>query len=85
MINFGALLGFAMVNVSVFAHYWVKEGNRGPAAVFKYIVLPACGTIICMALWVNLGMWAMIIGFIWMAIGVAALLINKKRGVSIEL
>lgn len=85
MINFGALLGFAMVNVSVFAHYWVKEGRRGPASVFQYIVLPACGTIICMYLWVNLGMWAMVIGFIWLAIGVAALLINKKRGISIEL
>ncbi|WP_256130395.1 APC family permease [Anaerovorax odorimutans] len=85
MINFGALLGFTMVNVSVFAHYWVREGNRGPAAVFKFIILPACGCVICLYLWVNLGKWALIIGFIWLIIGGIALTINKKRGTSLDL
>ncbi|MGN0703150.1 MAG: APC family permease [Lentihominibacter sp.] len=85
MINFGALLGFTMVNVSVFAHYWVKEKNRGPAAVIKFIILPLCGVCVCMYLWANLGFWALVIGFIWLAIGVVVLVINKKKGNSLQL
>ena len=85
MINFGALLGFTMVNVSVFAHYWVREKNRGPAAVIKFIILPLCGVCVCMYLWANLGFWALVIGFIWLAIGVVVLVINKKKGNSLQL
>ena len=85
MINFGALLGFTMVNVSVFAHYWVREKNRGPAAVIKFIILPLCGICVCMYLWANLGFWALVIGFIWLAIGVVVLVINKKKGNSLQL
>ena len=85
MINFGALLGFTMVNVSVFAHYWVREKNRGPAAVIKFIILPLCGVCVCMYLWANLGFWALVIGFIWLAIGVVVLVINKKKGTSLQL
>lgn len=85
MINFGALLGFTMVNLSVFAHYWVREKNRGPAAVIKFIILPLCGVCVCMYLWANLGFWALVIGFIWLAIGVVVLVINKKKGNSLQL
>ena len=85
MINFGALLGFTMVNVSVFAHYWVREKNRGPAAVIKFIILPLCGVCVCMYLWANLGFWALVIGFMWLAIGVVVLVINKKKGNSLQL
>ena len=85
MINFGALLGFTMVNVSVFAHYWVREKNRGPAAVIKFIILPLCGVCVCMYLWANLGFWALVIGFIWLAIGGVVLVINKTKGNSLQL
>ncbi|MCF0230547.1 MAG: APC family permease, partial [Parasporobacterium sp.] len=38
LINFGALLGFTMVNVSVIAHYYVRGKNRGGSSIFKYLI-----------------------------------------------
>ena len=83
MINFGALLGFTLVNVSVFVHYWVKEKKRGVAAFIKYILMPLIGACICLYLWANLGKWALIIGFAWLAVGLIAMLATlsrKKKG-----
>lgn len=81
MINFGALLGFTLVNISVFVHYWMKECRRGIKAAVNYIVLPAAGASVCISLWVNLGRKALIIGSIWLVIGGIVLLvtINKKK------
>lgn len=81
MINFGALLGFTLVNISVFVHYWMKECRRGIKAAVNYIVLLAAGASVCISLWVNLGRKALIIGSIWLVIGGIVLLvtINKKK------
>ncbi|MEA4922002.1 MAG: APC family permease [Eubacteriaceae bacterium] len=85
MINFGALLGFSMVSVSVIAWYWVRKKERGGRAVLNYLVFPILGICICMYLWVNLGKLAMIIGFCWLLIGFIVMLIAKKRGTSLEM
>ncbi|MDD4199962.1 MAG: APC family permease [Eubacteriales bacterium] len=84
MINFGALLGFSMVSVSVIAWYWVKNKKRGGHAILNYLIFPIIGICICMYLWANLGMTAMIIGFIWIIIGIICMVIAKKRGVSLD-
>lgn len=78
MVNFGALLGFTLVNVSVITHYWVKEKKRGVAAFFKYILLPVLGSIVTIYLFVNLGKLALCIGGVWLLIGFIVLLINTK-------
>jgi putrescine importer len=78
MINFGALLGFTLVNISVIAHYWVKEKRRDGASVFKYIILPVLGACVTIYLLANLGRWALTIGCIWLAVGVVVLAINTK-------
>ncbi len=78
LINYGALLGFTLVNVSVVLHYWVKEKRRGGGSVFFYIILPLIGAAVTFFLWFNLGKWAMILGTTWLAVGFVYLLIKTK-------
>ncbi|MDO4177501.1 MAG: hypothetical protein Q4D99_08545, partial [Bacillota bacterium] len=85
MINFGALLGFSMVSVSVIAWYWVKQKKRDSfGCVINYLICPIIGICICMYLWANLGTLAMIIGFSWLVIGLICMFVAKKRGVSLD-
>lgn len=78
MVNFGALLGFTLVNLCVFVHYWVKEKRRGPAAVFKFIIMPLIGACVTLYLFINLGTWALSIGLCWLILGFIVLAINTK-------
>lgn len=70
IINFGALIGFIMVNLSVIMHYYVKHKRRGFANVIKFLVLPGLGLISCMILLYNLTPEAKLVGIVWLAIGV---------------
>ena len=86
MINFGALLGFSMVSLSVIVWYWIKgNGKKSGAGVFNFLIFPIMGICICMYLWANLGKLAMIIGFSWLIVGLICMLIAKKRGTSLDL
>ncbi len=74
LINFGAFVAFIFVNVSVIFTYvkFVKE--RGWKAAIGYVVLPAIGVAINIALWFSLEPSAMIVGGVWVAIGLGYLL-----------
>lgn len=69
-INFGALLGFMSVNLSVISHYFVKVKPRGPGT-FRNFVLPLAGCVVCLYIFVNLSMTAKLIGATWCAAGLA--------------
>src|SRR5437879_4352706 len=68
-INFGALLGFMSVNLSVISHYFVKEKSRGPGTLGN-LVLPVAGAAVCLYIFANLSGTAMLIGASWSAIGI---------------
>ncbi|MGI6722458.1 MAG: APC family permease [Anaerovoracaceae bacterium] len=85
MINFGALLGFSMVSLSVIVWYWGRQKERGFKAFITYLLCPCIGMAICLYLWGNLGKTAMIIGFIWLAIGAVCMLVAKKKGNKLEM
>ncbi|MEM3486383.1 MAG: APC family permease [Candidatus Methanomethyliaceae archaeon] len=70
MINFGALFGFTLVNLSVIVHYFIKKRERGGKAVLNYLVLPGLGALVCVALWASLSRLAMIVGFSWLGLGI---------------
>jgi putrescine importer len=79
VINFGALIGFAMVNVSVFAHYFVQERMRsGLFNITSYIIAPAIGAAVCLFIWINLDSTAMILGGCWAVVGFVYLAIATK-------
>lgn len=81
MINFGALLAYSLVNLSVIIHFWVKGKQRGVSGFLKYLLMPGLGFIFCLVLFFSLALNAKIIGFSWLAIGIIymAILTNFFR------
>lgn len=78
-INFGALIAFTFVNISVIAWFAIRQGRRKtPRDVFSYIVLPTIGMVLTGILWANLHADALIGGLIWTAIGFVYLLVLTR-------
>ncbi|KQM40451.1 Putrescine importer PuuP [Microbacterium sp. Leaf203] len=78
-INYGALVAFTFVNISVIAWFAVRKGLRKtPADIARYIVMPAIGMLLTGLLWVNLDMHALVGGLIWTGIGVVYLVVLTR-------
>jgi len=74
IINFGALVAFSFVNLSVINHCYLREGNRrGLLNKLKYLVLPTIGFCIIVSLWLDLNEHSLMFGGIWAALGLAYL------------
>jgi putrescine importer len=67
MLNFGALIAFMGVNVAAFLRYYVRSKEKK----LGFLLPPVLGFIICLGLWINLSKPAIIVGTIWMALGIA--------------
>ncbi|MBK9168178.1 MAG: APC family permease [Bryobacterales bacterium] len=78
-INFGALLGFMGVNLSVIAHYYIRGQNRGATGIAANLLMPGAGVLVCLYLFLNLSMSAKTIGAIWCALG-GVYLVWRTRG-----
>jgi putrescine importer len=78
-INFGALIAFTFVNISVIAWFAIRKGLRKtPGQIFRYIVMPAIGMLLTGLLWVNLSQDALIGGVIWTVLGFIYLLVITR-------
>lgn len=77
-INFGALVAFTFVNVSVIAHYFVKKQMRSSIGAIRFLLLPAIGACFTLWLWFNLDKHSMMLGAIWAACGVGYLMYITK-------
>ncbi|GAA4150548.1 APC family permease [Leifsonia shinshuensis] len=78
-INFGALIAFTFVNISVIAWFAIRQGRRKSFRdIVTFIVLPGIGMVLTGILWANLHADALIGGLIWTAIGFAYLLILTR-------
>jgi putrescine importer len=66
LLNFGALIAFMGVNASSFVHYFIK----GDRKKFTYFIVPVLGFIVCLYLWLSLGIKAKIVGLCWLSAGV---------------
>ena len=80
MINFGALIAFTVVNLTVLLYYAVRLKKRDtPAEIITNIVLPIIGMCLTAVLWINLHFDALLYGAIWFVIGLV-LLVYVTRG-----
>lgn len=71
IINFGALVAFSFVNLSVINHCFVREGLRqGLANQLKYLMLPTVGFCIIVSLWLDLNEHSLLFGGVWAVLGV---------------
>lgn len=70
LINFGALIAFTFVNLSViFQFYYHEKRHRGLFNLWHYLILPGLGVATVTMLWINLESSSMKLGFIWAALG----------------
>ncbi|QZE25009.1 APC family permease [Brevibacterium casei] len=73
MVSFGALMAFSAVNLAVIKHFVIDRGRRGGRAILSYVVLPGIGFGLTVWLWTSLSPRTLIIGLVWLALGVAYL------------
>lgn len=91
LVNYGALFGFATLNLSVIWLYYVKKKgeaslkqgsipNWKPIGIshFRYLILPIIAFIVLILVWVSMDRLAQIIGTAWMIIGIIYLSIKTK-------
>jgi amino acid transporter len=80
LVNFGALVAFTFVNLSVIAQFWIREKRyKTLKDNVNYLVLPLCGALTVGALWINLEESSMILGLIWAAVGIIYLAVVTRR------
>lgn len=79
LINFGALIAFTFVNLSVIAHFAVKNKRfKTGKDFFNYIIMPLLGAGFTGLLWINLSSESLIGGIIWFSIGVIYMVFLTK-------
>jgi putrescine importer len=67
LLNFGALLAFMGVNIAAMVRYYFRAEEKR----WYNFASPFLGFVICTFIWVSLSHKALILGVVWMAIGVA--------------
>ncbi|MGX6446035.1 APC family permease [Neobacillus sp. K501] len=74
LINFGALMAFTFVNLSVISHFAFRQKmHRTPKGFFDYVIMPLLGAGSIAILWINLEISSLIMGAGWFLIGLAYL------------
>ncbi|MBZ5593140.1 MAG: APC family permease [Acidobacteriia bacterium] len=69
LLNFGAFVGFILVNLSVIRHYYFRLGRRNGVDFFTNLIFPAAGTLVCTYVWLSLSTNAKLVGFAWLTVG----------------
>ncbi|MFM1681673.1 APC family permease [Aeromonas salmonicida] len=77
LVNFGALVAFTFVNLSVIGQFWVREKrNKSIKDHLLYLLLPLLGAATIGALWINLEQSSLELGLIWAGLGVTYLFLR---------
>ncbi|MEW9677806.1 APC family permease [Lentibacillus sp. L22] len=79
VINFGALIAFTFVNLSVIAYFvFRKKRYKTPRDIFSYLIMPLIGAGLTGVLWYFLHADALIGGVVWVAIGIIYMLFQTR-------
>ncbi|MCC5575696.1 APC family permease [Microtetraspora sp. AC03309] len=73
MVNFGALIAFSMVNLTVIKRYIVDERRRSAGDLLRYGLVPLVGFALTVWLWTSLEGVTFQVGLVWMAVGLVYL------------
>lgn len=78
-INFGALIAFTFVNLSVIAHFVFRQKRyKTVKDILSYLFMPLIGAGLTGILWSNLQKDALIGGIVWAVIGLIYILIQTR-------
>lgn len=79
VINFGALIAFTFVNLSVIAYFVIKKKQyKTGKDFFNYVIMPTLGAIFTGILWYHLHADAFIGGAVWLLLGLIYVLYITK-------
>lgn len=79
VINFGALIAFTFVNLSVIAYFVIQQKRyKTGKDVFSYIIMPTVGALFTGILWYHLSADAFIGGAVWLLLGFIYVLFITK-------
>jgi putrescine importer len=67
LVNFGALLGFMLVNLAVVRHFYFRARQRG---VWLNLIIPFVAFAVCFCLWINLSVFSLRLGAGWLLLGI---------------
>lgn len=77
-VNFGALIAFAFVNLSLLFWFFRSKAPRTPLNVITMVVIPAAGFLYNVYLFINLDNVALTVGAFWVLGGIVMLLFVTK-------
>ncbi|GAA2031463.1 amino acid permease [Yaniella flava] len=78
IVSFGALAAFTMVNLAVIKKFYFDDKLRSGRETFKYLILPGTGFLLTIWLWTSLPGNALVIGGLWMLLGLIYLVALTK-------
>ncbi|HEX6446837.1 MAG TPA: APC family permease [Streptosporangiales bacterium] len=77
LVNFGAMTAFLVLHVSVVVHYVVRRGSR---RWWAHLAAPVIGFVILGYVVINAKVAAQTLGFVWLGVGVVALVVLLLMG-----
>ncbi len=82
LVSFGALFGFVLLNIAVIWKFYLKDkaGRKQQKCKFtlQYLLCPLIGLFVTLWIFINLGLNAHLVGFLWLATGFVYLLCITK-------
>ena len=66
--NFGALATYTLLNVCVIVFCWFQNKQR--RQLFRHLLFPLAGALVCFAILISLDAVAHIVGIVWIVIGI---------------
>lgn len=69
LLNFGAFVGFILVNLSVIQCFFITRKQRSGAVILQNLIFPLLGALVCIYIWLSLSGHAKIVGALWLALG----------------
>jgi amino acid transporter len=78
MLNFGAFVGFILVNLSVIGHFFIRKRMRTGWQWWSHLASPLLGALVCTYVWLSLTNKAKLAGFGWMGVGVIYLAVMTR-------
>jgi amino acid transporter/GNAT superfamily N-acetyltransferase len=77
LVNYGAILGFAILNFSVFIHIYKKNSNRFTVKKIIALSVPLLGTFFMIILMIMMEPITLIVGSSWAVLGIIYMFFNK--------
>jgi amino acid transporter len=83
VVNFGALSAFSVVNLCVVKHFLIDGRRRSPKDLLIFGLVPLLGFAATAWLWTSLSRDALIVGALWLAVGILYMVL-RRPALSIE-